>query len=188
MQRSLALAVTILAATASAHADSNIVAGHHQLLPDRPGQSVPIQVIGDDRVAGFELYLAMSGNLPLPSFQGVDCYTGTIFQGHEAGFYAAASLVDPVMVAQYGVTDTNVAGDVLANGLLATVTVSTEGVSEGTFDLLLAFDFDGTPVAANFAGFQPTLSAGTIEVIPEPASAALLLTAALGLLRRRPGR
>ena len=186
MKRSLALAAMLLAAAACARAGSNIVAGQHQLLPNQAGQDISILVSGDDQVAGFELYLMITGGSAAPAFEAADCYTGAVFEGHQGGYYATSSFLQPFVLGQYGVTDTSVASEVTADGLLATIDVSTVGVAPGTYDLLLEFEFEGAQVASNFAGVQPTLTPGSIEVVPEPTALALLAPAGwLALARRR---
>ena len=185
MKRSLALVATLLAAAACARAGSNIVAGHHQLLPDLAGQEISILVSGDDQVSGFELYLMLTGGSPGPAFEAADCYSGAVFEGHEGGYYATSSFVQPLLLAQYGVTEPSDADEVTADGLLATVDVSTVGVAPGTYELLLAFEYEGAQVASNFAGVQPTLTPGSIEVLPEPAALALLGVGGILLMRRK---
>jgi hypothetical protein len=185
MQRSAALVATLLAAAGWARGETHVLAGDHRLLPDTPGQEISIQVSGDETVSGFELYLQMTGGPPAPAFQSADCYSDTIFAGHEGGYYTISSFVHPQMLGQYGVTDPYVAEEVLPSGTLATVTVSTEGVTGGTFDLLLEFDHEGTHIASNFAGLPATLTNGTITVIPEPATLPVLLAAGGWLARRR---
>lgn len=114
--------------------------------------------------------------------------------------------VDAVHGQYYGVSTTvnsgtvPITGTLLSPQLLATVTISTAGISSGSFSISVRGTYDnGTAVVTQTTDFplinngewdstpNPNYIDGTINIVPEPASLGLLSLAVPALLlRRRP--
>ncbi|MEM8736916.1 MAG: hypothetical protein AAGG38_00350 [Planctomycetota bacterium] len=114
----------------------------------------------------------------------VDLITGTIFEADNFGQFDLNS-----STSRNAAVSTTVFFDaVTANGLLATLTISTEGITgPGQFDLTLSstglgdtqfFDLLGNPVDA-------TVNDRVLNIVPEPAAALLWGLPMLMLGRRR---
>jgi hypothetical protein len=162
-----------------------ITVGTHALTPNEAGQTVQIYVTGGALVQGLEFNVQIAGSGMLPQIDGVDILTGTIFKDSNEGIFPG-SYITPHLAYQGTTTAQTLdvgfgAGYVSTNGLLATLTIDTTGVTGGTFDLKLV----GTPEGdTNFANIPAIVTNGTIAV-PEPLSVSLLLAGSLGLLRRK---
>lgn len=192
---SMLLAVTlgVLAAPLGLRAVPVIDVPDVVLLPDTPGQTVEITIRGGDAVQGLVFY-AQSGDggpeladagLPPgtdgPAITAVDLKTGTIYAA------VADEAVDPGSLPQVAIRSLPISASgvtVTAEGLLATLTIDTTGLTGGTFDLrlngVLPFDDIGGPFTTTFeAGGQPVIpqiNNGSITIaIPEPAFAAVAL-------------
>jgi hypothetical protein len=183
MSTSKLFVVGILLAVASlSQADLIVDAGDHVLLADTPDQVISIEISGVGLVTNATVYTETSHATlsPLPVFTSGNITSGTIFDGNNQG--GTYDFYDD----EYGyadvITDT---GTVDGNGVLCFMTVDTTGVPEGTYSLLLTDTFYGNTVV----GTDPTVNIsyldGTIEVVPEPVTLALLATGGLALLRRR---
>lgn len=158
-----------------------------------PGQVISVNVSGTEQVAGLNFYLQLGdggvfvgGSETAPVITGVDLITNTIFASNHTT--PTADTVEPLAYAG-GVTTNS--GTVLANGLMATITVDTSSLQGNSFTMRLVgvapslggFDTellaaDSTPIAMNFAEQVVTVA------VPEPGTLFLLgLTSASMLLR-----
>ena len=152
-----------LLATATAAAPS-VDAGTHYLLPNRADQQTTLTVQSDPAVdvQGLELYMQIGDGSGAagPVFQAADVRNGTIFDGNNPGLFAG-SYVQPGRLYQGLVTSS---GTVAADGLLATLTISTVGRGDGTLELFLHNDLESA--ATNFAGVPAALTSGALIVPP----------------------
>jgi hypothetical protein len=144
-------------------------------------------------IEGMDLKLQIgAGTGTTPAIDSIDLLTGTVFSS-----IVTSSDIDTPSggnLPQYMLRDliTNSAGEyVNANGLLATVVLDATGATPGVyaFDLTSSkdpgsdtefFNGDGVTVPATFGNGTITVTA-----VPEPASAALLLTGSVIFIRRR---
>jgi hypothetical protein len=143
-----------------------INAGMHTLAPNMPGQQVQIQVTGGEAVSGIDLFVqvgdggtTVGGDDTGPKITNVDLVTGTIFAANHTDVFT-----DPAPLI-WGATTTTNTGTVLANGLLATLTIDTTGIiSGGEFDLILNPPATG-PTALFGAGVTTNLTNGRLHVL-----------------------
>ena len=147
-----------------------IVVGNHVLQPNRAGQEIPIYVFGESPVAGVnfnvqigDAELVANGGVAAPTIEHVEILTGTIFGSNHTGL--RASMDDPDSfsgVPQHGYQATTTAsGTVIAGGLLATVTIDTTGVRNGSWTLGMSNTVNGP---TDFAGLTATIIDGSIEL------------------------
>ena len=183
------LVVCGLVSLASANGTPVIDAGVHSLLPNQAGQTVEIFVTGGILVQGLEFNVQIGDTTAGPVFEGVDILTGTIFGPSNDGIFPG-SYITP-RVAYQGTTTVQTLdvgwgpGFVSTDGLLATLTLDTTGISGGDYNLLLTGTNEGD---TNFAGVLADITNGSLSVIPEPLSLSLMLVGSGLLLRRRSRR
>jgi hypothetical protein len=139
------------------------------LLPNTPNQLVTVTITGTSQVAGEDFFAQIgdggtfnNGVNTKPVFSNVDILTGTIFTANNTG-----ATMDPggpesnhPLIWVDGTT-TN-AGTVLDNGILATFTIDTTGVTGGTFPLLLS----GVATSLTPGGFSTRLLDGSAVPVP----------------------
>ena len=154
-----------------------IEVGTHALRPNTSGQEIQIGVSGGQLVAGLNLFVQVGDGGPElsdfgipagtdgPAITAVDVKTDTIF----------ATVPDP-QVDQPGIpqvaTSTIAISEegqaVPADGLLATITIDTTGLFEGSWDLLLAdvlpFASLSGPFTTDFAGVAAFVSNGQLVI------------------------
>ena len=145
-----------------------IIVGDHQLEPNTAGQEVLIYVDGDDAVQGLNFQIQIDdGVLPpgqtAPKITAVDITTGTIFGSSNNGSHG--DLSEPMIWARSTTTDEELStATVTADGLLATVTIDTTGLSGGVFDLTLD-TLNGKTDWGKSAGVEPPeLQNGSITI------------------------
>jgi len=166
-----------------------IVVGNHQLVPDTPGQQIPINVTGGDSVYGVNFYIQVAdggpeagGSIDGPILQDLDIITGTIFEPDNTGEYDQDGPGSPDAVPQWEGHETTVTGltPVSADGLLGTVTIDTTGFTNGSWALKMSDTVNGP---ASFSVTPISITDGRINVgqIPEPATLLLLVLGAAGL-------
>ena len=190
-----ALAVMGLA-VAAGQAAPIIDVGTIEAMPDAL-TTFAIRVAGGDLVQGVDLYIqigdggtANGGVDTRPILAAVDIVgPGTIFAASDTG--QRAPLASNLLRAASTTTDPAVADRLAADGILAFVTIDTTGTARGqTYPLRLtgvAAGVFGEPgMDTAFAGVPAQITDGTIRIIPEPATIALLSGAIAGLRRRRP--
>jgi hypothetical protein len=193
MLRKMLMSVAILACTAlTATAAPTIMAGNHALLPNTPGQIVPILASGtgtSENTAGVDLFLVVGGGTTGPIVTGLDVIgAGTIFNGNNNGQQGFGPAYDPPSRELVGLVST-VSGAVDPNGVLAYLTVDTTGLTSGSFALSLTNETLGPSILYTTGGASTVLIDGTLSIVPEPSSIAMGLCAAVGLalvaIRRR---
>jgi len=202
------------AALAACHAPAAVIdVGTHVLVPDLAGQTIDISVSGvspDDDVQGVVFNVQVADGFPDfapgdppstidgPNITGVDLLApGSVF-----GSVANTGQNDIEQREQFWRVGTSTTGGaVLADGLLARLTIDTSGwvASDGPWELKLADTFnEDTNFQAFPQGFTPTIRNGFItfgqppppDVIPEPSMlvvAAVLCGWGLFWARRRRG-
>lgn len=165
---------------------ATVIVGQHELRPNAAAQTIPLRVTGGDLVQGLNLRVqiadggthpAVGGAIHGPVIESLDLLAGTIFDGNHSGQQSILNL--PQVWVQAVTTST---GTVVADGLLATLTVDTTGFDSGEFTLALANTRDGP---TDFAGVPIDIQDGTIRIIPEPAAILLLPLGVLCWLGRR---
>ncbi len=173
----------LLFAVSPALATPTIMVGDHPLLPNMADQTIEISVTGGDEVEGLDFFVQIGDGTDGPIISDLDVLIGTIFDGKNTGGSAVyqndrtAAFVTTTPPGQMATTD----------GLLATVTVDTTGLmlGDGPWDLNLEF---GTFTTA-FATIPAEITNGSISIVPEPATVAMLLgvfaMAPLALFYRR---
>lgn len=175
---SLTFTVFWVSMTQATNAALLVDIGDHVLLPDTPNQTITVTVSGGDSVQGlnFNLQIDDDGVNKAPSISAVDI-TGpqTIFGSNNTG-QVDQGTGELVAGSQFGLrTTTAAAGTVIADGILALVTLDTTGRSEGSFTLNLANTLNGPTDFAGLAVSQFDNGSLTIAAtaIPEPGSCVL---------------
>jgi len=157
----------LLCPITAAWATPRIVVGTVELQPNQPGQTIQIFVTGSDPVQGLDLNVQIAdggpeldGEIDGPAITDLDIFTDAIFGTNNTGDR------EPVPVGQFpqfvAAGTTTASGEVLAEGLLATLTIDTTGFTEGSFDLILSDTLNGP---TDFAGVPLEIVDGTITVL-----------------------
>jgi hypothetical protein len=202
MFKYLAACLAIFMGASAAHAEIQIVVNDYPLLPNKADQKIVIYVIGDEYVNAVQVQCQIGdgyGNaISGPTIQALDIITGTSFEGHNTGLsyappgdgHAPGYVVDQLF--SLGTTTPSSTppappNTVLANGILATVTISTLGQTtlNQTWDLCLKNTRNQSTV---YGQKVPVITNGHVYIassVPEPASALLVAAGATLLLRRR---
>ncbi|HHH76138.1 MAG TPA: PEP-CTERM sorting domain-containing protein [Phycisphaerae bacterium] len=176
--------------TASAAPISPVIdVGTHD-LPENSSGIVEIYVsdVGTPLVTAFNFRGQIgdgNGGNPEPVFASFD-FTGGIWD-------ASASTVSGGVLSQPQYAQTSVifnpAYEVATNGLLVKILIDTTGFVNGqSFDLKLAgtdIGMDSEYLATGAATIDPIIFNGTINIVPEPATMALLALGGLAMLKRR---
>ena len=159
---------------------ANIVVGTHLLSANTANQSISIFISGGEAIAGEDFFAQIGdggsfvgGTNAKPSFTAVNIIGGSVFAGNNNGAFGDPGPGNAAHPLIWVDGTTTAAGTVAANGLLATLTIDTTGLSGGTFPLLL------TGVAPSLGGFNTSLSNAVGAAIP--------LSITNGLLKIAPG-
>ncbi len=176
--------VAIAALNGDARA-ATVTIGSHLLAGNTANQQIPIYISGGEQVAAEDFYAQIGdggafvgGVNAKPVFTGVDIINGTIFAANNSGAFgdpngtpAGTNAAHPLIWVDGTITPSGV---VTANGLLATLTIDTTGVTSGTFALRL------TGVAASLGGFDTTLWDSTGQPIALSAAPGTLVIGLAG--------
>ncbi len=192
MLRTLTLSFAILVCLASAAlATPNIVLTNYIMPAGTTGNAIDVFVTGGDAVQGLGFIIDSNDNQPGgPIITAVDIVgPDTIFFGNNTGQGGSP----PPPATKVKQTTTTASGTVSANGVLGHVTFSTVGVLAGVYDLrMTGMATAGGGSRTDFAGIAPTITNGTITVVPEPSSVVLGLFSLAGLsaiaIRKRRAR
>ncbi len=186
----LAGIVVSLALATSANAALEINVGDHDLNADQGGQIVYLYV-SDNGVQVQACFLrAQIGDgdpaetTPVFESDETDLEVGIFAANNDGQNDQSAGLPDQLTFWEIS-TDT---GTVTVSGmqLLATVTVDTTGLTTGTWPLKLKdLEWNGAAAGSTEFDVSVTITNGSITIIPEPASMALIALGGVALLRRR---
>lgn len=186
------LCVTFIFLGVTAAQGASIIVGSQALLPNTPGQTIAISVVGvspADDVQGLNFNIQVAdggpeggGSVDGPAITAVDIVgPGTIFNANNTG-----QVGGPLVPQIAGATTTTNSGTVTANGILGFITFDTTGfnVGEGPWPLLMSNTLNGP---TDFAGVQIDITDGQLLlVVPEPLSGMLAAVGiALMLVRGR---
>ena len=180
---------------------ASVSIGTVNLLPNTPNQKINIYIAGTEQVASLDFFAQLgdggainAGSNTRPVFQNVDILGGSIFAGNNAGAAGdpngtpqGSNAGHPLIWVDGTIT---ISGTVTANGLLATLTIDTTGLTSGSFPLQLMNvadqlrPFDTKLRLSNGDLIPLTAPAGTINVVPEPATLSILCLAGMLLTRR----
>lgn len=147
-----------------------IDAGMHTLAPNMAGQQVQIHVTGGEAVSGIDFFVQVGDGGPDvggddtgPKITQLDLATGTIFAANHTDVFTDPA---PARLLWGAATTTN-SGTVPANGILATLTIDTTGITTGQFDLILNPPSTG-PTAFADAGVVTNLTNGSLQIGAAP--------------------
>jgi hypothetical protein len=136
----------------------------HTLLPNLPGQQVQIFATGGEAVSGIDFFVQIGDGGPTvggddtgPTITSLDLVNGTIFAANNSGVFT-----DPAPLI-WGAATTTTSETVPVNGLLATLTIDTTGLSTGQFDLILNPPSTG-PTAFADPGVTTNLTNGWLQI------------------------
>jgi hypothetical protein len=166
-------AITFSAGTTVYFASPSVIdVGEHVLLPDTPGQVIPISVSGAHAVQGVVLNVQVADghpDVPGSSHDGPNI-TGMDLAGPTTVFGSVANTGNNFIESreQIWVAGTSTStGTVAADGILAYVTIDTTGWfgEDGPWELKLAGTFNGDTNFQTPAGqVVPTITGGTIRI------------------------
>ena len=183
--------IVLILSSSSAFADSSINVGNHDLLPNLADQTVELFSTGDDAIRGFNLRAQIgdgADGLTEPVFDAIE-FGGGIWDAYP--FTTLGGPVDPLtQFAQASVEFNETGNTVVSSGKIATLVISTLGITEGEFDLLLAETQIGEDSDFNVVGggtVLPSIVNGTIRIVPEMGGCVLFLHGALSLIGFRRG-
>ncbi len=182
-----AVCVSLAATAYATPAGLTIQGGTWDLQPNLAGQQISISISGTGSVTNATVNAEITGSAPLPAFTDGSIVAGTIFAANNNGApsYDIGGLHSQLAYLSVA----TLSGTVDGNGTLATLIVSTVGVPSGTFGLKLTDTTwqSGTysTLVGTFPAAQTTYLDGTINIVPEPATLALLALGGAALLRRR---
>lgn len=179
-----------------------IVVGDHDLLENTAGQQIQIYVSGGGNVSGLNLFVQVGDGGPEltdfflpagtdgPSITSIDLKPiGGIFAGIGDSQVDITPDVPQVKNSTIAMTG---GGSVVADGLLAIITIDTTGFFAGdavtTWNLLLGGVLpDAGGYDTDFAGTPIDITNGSLSVVavPEPATLGLIALGGAGLLWRR---
>jgi hypothetical protein len=178
--------VTFFALNTSLSAGLVVNVGSHLLQPDQANQTITLNLTGAVNLAGLDFRAQVEDGASGPKITGVDLVTGTLFAANNSG---PGSLQGGSWTPYRSVTTS--AGTVSGDGVLATLTVDTTGItSGGTWSLLLSATANGPTefLDGSVELIPATITDGSMTVVPEPASMAVVGSLLLGgawLIRRR---
>lgn len=175
--------------------------GNLELAPNTFGQTIEVFVRGGDPVQSLDFNLLIGDGGPIangdnPNFNFItdlDILTGTIFAADNNGNRPASRVAEDGIAIDG--TATSVAGNtVVADGLLATLTLDTTGITSGTFQIttdagmtdlgMTSPTIFGT-TTGNLAPVQATGTITIVNAIPEPGSLCLIGFASLAIVGQR---
>lgn len=171
--------------------------GNIDLQPDAAGQNVDIFVQNSGTpaaVTGVQLNIQVGDGGPAaggtlgPSITAVDVITGTIFESNNNGLGGTGSVTTQIFDRATGTSSGTVNIPTSPPSKIATVTFDTTGFMEGTFALTLNTLNGPTFYTTTGPNLTPTLTDGTLTIIPEPHETAMfagLIVFAFAILRRR---
>lgn len=187
MTRIAALTLALLGcciSAAPARAASSIIVGNY--VYSWNVYELDLYVTGDDQIAALDLGIVLSGP-PGPVITAIDITgPGTIFAGNNVGQLVASAPDDLPGLTPFVQTSTAV-GTVLANGLLARVTIDmTSGPNApngAIWSLSLTGHELGSTTLYGESGEPVSLSItnGSLVILPEPSTIALGLCGAAGV-------
>ena len=164
--------------------------GHHDLQPNLSGQEIRLYVHGGDVIKGVTLNVQIGDGETGPIITDVNLVDGTPFMGNSLGHSFGWGPGEGAV----SVGTTTLTGSVNAGGatnaakqLLAVLTIDTTGFFEGTFDLTVAETLDGKTRFADASSLPllPTVTNGSMTIVPESVSLALLSLGSVAMLSRR---
>ncbi len=153
------------------------------LEPNKPNQTVTIQITGGETVATADLFLKVGDGTAGPKITNIDLTSaGLIFAGGPVGPMFPTPYT-PGWTAVRAVEALDLVEGVVASGNLAYVNVTTEGLLSGNFELKLEEGTAKTGLGAfvppaNIEPVPVTLTSGTLSIVPEPAVVMQLLALA----------
>ena len=159
---------------------ATIDVGSHDLLPNQSGQVVDLFVAGDEPVRGFNLRAQIGdGDGPLvePIIESVS-FSGGIWDAVSTAVGGGPIEAAPQFAQAFVVALEPPGQTVVANGLVAQMTISTVGIFTGSFNLLLSgtqIGEDSDLIATGGSSIAPEIANGTLHVVPEPTSATWVL-------------
>jgi hypothetical protein len=156
----MALAAAVAGGRAFA-ASPNIVAASSTLQPNLAGQQVQFLVSGIDSIAGEDLTFEINDGTSGPTITAVNILTGTIFAANNTGQNGFGIPTSGTYTGRVAIASTTTnSGTVVDNGLLATLTISTVGMSSGSLQINVLNTINGNsdfvlPDASTITPFQP---------------------------------
>lgn len=208
--------LVVLSLSASAFALPTIIAGHHTINPEQAGQAVTITITPGDPGDNPEnpsggldgntqtisaAFTALSTEAGGPIITNIDLISaGLIFAPNNTGIQPLPPFDPPAR--NVGASTTTNSGEILADGNLAIVTLSTVGVAPGVYGFYLWMDDIDLGLTVSDVGVLPEfdpdggnaafLVHGTITVTPEPSTMVMSLMGVVGIgavaVRRYRGR
>ncbi len=186
MRHGLVVCMAAVVAASGARGESRIDVGTHRVRA-APGQAIRIEVTGGERVDAMDFVARIGDGAGIaPVFDCIrpaDVLAGGVFADHVDG------VMDGYVIEQdyYLGLLTPPGTTVQAEGLLVTLTVDASHFRQGErFALSLTSEIEET--TTNFGGEPIAITDGWIEVVPEPATSAMLLATAGLVAGRRRGR
>jgi len=195
MKKMMVCAIVVLAATGLASAAVMEVVS--KSIDAAPGQQVLVVARGPEAVGGVNLNIQIgdggAGNAPpgvdvagvtVPGMTTVDFRANGAIWGADTALVESPGLLDPLLsFGGFGLQAGNkqLPNEAAGGAVVATIILDATGLAGKSFPIRL----DPFGVPSDLGGIPTEIIAGQITVIPEPASALLLLGAVPFLRRRR---